>query len=232
MSKLYLIHGWTYNLDKWTALVESLKRAGHEPMLLKVPGLTEASDKVWDIDGYVEWLDHQLAGEQQPIVVGHSNGGRIALAYVQRYPQRLKQLFLIDSAGIAHNEAKAKTKLAILRYLAKLGKPLGHLPLLKKLFYKFIGAQDYYTASPNMRITMQHMLEADQKMDFPAVSVPVTIIWGRDDTITPLSDGQKMHRLIAGSQLHVIDGARHSPMATDTAAVAAIINQGLKGHST
>jgi pimeloyl-ACP methyl ester carboxylesterase len=38
------------------------------------------------------------------VLLGHSNGGRIALAFAEKYPDKVKQLVLIDSAGIYHNE--------------------------------------------------------------------------------------------------------------------------------
>jgi len=228
MTKVFIIHGWTYNLDKWQDIVLELKLRDIEPVLLKVPGLTEPSDKVWDIDGYINWLDEQLKGQDKPIVIGHSNGGRIALSYIQRYPTRLKQLILIDSAGVAHNETNSVVKLKVLKIISKIGKVFSLVPPIRKLFYKLIGAQDYLNAPPNMRQTMGNMLKADQTIDFKNINLPVTIIWGREDTITPLADGQKINAGIKNSKLIVIDGARHAPMATHAAKVADYIAEAFK----
>ena len=228
MKRIYIIHGWTYNLDKWTALSESLRARGIEAVLLKVPGLTEPSDKVWDIGGYVDWLDNQLNGVDRPVVVGHSNGGRIALSYVQAHPNKLAQLILIDSAGVAHNETRAAAKLKTLKYLSKAGKVLSYIPPAKKAFYKIIGAQDYNNAPRNMKLTMRNMLAADQRINFAGLKLPVVIIWGRDDTITPLTDGEKIQQSITDSSLHVIDNARHAPFSTHPDQVAKIIETELK----
>ncbi len=228
MKKVYIIHGWTYNLDKWANFSAALKARGIDPILLKVPGLTEPSDKVWDINGYEDWLNDQIKTETKPIVIGHSNGGRIALSYVQKYPGRISQLILIDSAGIAHNEARSIIKLKILKFLSKVGKVLSLLPPVKKLFYRVIGAQDYYNAPPNMRLTMQNMLRADQQLDLSQIKLPVTIIWGQDDTVTPLSDGQKMQALINGSSLQIIRGGRHAPFNSQPDEVAEIVAEVLK----
>ena len=54
MKKLYIVHGWTYDLSKWTELVGKLSTSGFEAVQLKVPGLTTKSDKVYTIDDYVE----------------------------------------------------------------------------------------------------------------------------------------------------------------------------------
>jgi pimeloyl-ACP methyl ester carboxylesterase len=223
MKQVFIIHGWTYNLDKWSKLAYALKAKDIEPVFLRVPGLTEPSDRVWDIDGYIDWLDQQLKGAEKPTVVGHSNGGRIALAYINRYPTRISRLILIDSAGVAHNHKKAAAKLKTLKYIAKVGKPLAKLPGARKAFYKTIGARDYYEAPPNMRLTMRNMLAADQRMDFGSIKLPVDIIWGSDDSITPLSDGQAMARLINGAKLHIVENARHAPFFSDPETVAGII---------
>jgi pimeloyl-ACP methyl ester carboxylesterase len=222
-KKIFIIHGWSYNLDKWQSLLPELEKRGIEPVMLKVPGLTEPSDKVWDIGGYIEWLDSKLNGESNPIVVGHSNGGRIALAYIQKHPGVISRLILIDSAGLANSSPYRTFKLKVLYVISKLAGPIKKLPLLRRIFYKLIGAKDYYSAPPNMRETMQNMLNADNTIDLGKISLPVTLIWGRDDTITPLKDGLKMHKLLAGSEMHIIDDARHAPQDAKPEEVADII---------
>ncbi len=212
--KVYILHGWTYSLDKWEEFCQQMQAAGYETIQLKVPGLTAPSSKVWTIDQYVEWLHKELAKESSPIVIGHSNGGRIALAYAQRYPGRLGKLVLVDSAGIPFKNRLHEAKRRTLRWAAKTSKPLANVKPLRKLVYRAVGAHDYLEAPPNMKRTLQNMLEADQRLDLASVQVPTTIIWGKGDTYTPLSMGKKMNRLISGSHLFVIAGAKHAPFYT------------------
>ena len=228
MKKIFIIHGWTYSLDKWTEVCKSLQAKGIEPVLLKVPGLTDPSDQVWDIEGYVDWLDKQLADEINPVIVGHSNGGRIALSYIQHNPGRIAKLILIDSAGVPHDERRSRAKLAILRGLSKIGKIFVHGRLPKKIFYKLIGAQDYFNASPSMRITMGNMLATDKTIKLSGIKLATTIIWGREDAITPLADGEKLKAGIDGSKLYIVDDARHAPFANHPDEVADIIAGALK----
>ena len=54
---LYIIHGWTYTVEPWSKTLELLKRHSIKVKMLKVPGLTEPSDKIWTIDDYVQWAD-------------------------------------------------------------------------------------------------------------------------------------------------------------------------------
>src|SRR3989338_2459151 len=103
MKRIYILHGWTYSLYKWSQFIHCMKSMNFDPIMLTVPGLTEKSDKVWSLDDYMEWLKNELEAEPS-IVVGHSNGGRIALSFASQYPEKIKFLILIDSAGIYHNE--------------------------------------------------------------------------------------------------------------------------------
>lgn len=228
MKKIYIIHGWTYDLEKWQALLPLLTTKQIDPVLLRVPGLTAASDEVWDIEGYIAWLQEQLGDDKEPIVIGHSNGGRIALAYAQKYPNSFKQLILIDSAGLTNRTLLRKLKLKILYILAKLSKPFAAIPLVRKVGYKIIGARDYREAPPNMRQTMANMLAADKTINLTAINVPITLIWGSQDTTTPLTDGQAMQRLLPNATLHIIDGARHAPQDTHAEQVADLIAKALE----
>lgn len=225
MKKIYIIHGWSYNLDKWRNIKPFLRSHGLDPVFLNVPGLTEPSDKVWDIDDYVGWLNKKLRGQKDIIVVGHSNGGRIALNFVNKYPSKISKLILIDSAGVASRSLMSKLKLSVLYVFSKIAKPFSSIKILRKVFYKLIGARDYYEAPVNMRFTMQNMLAADKNLNLKQIKLPASIIWGRQDKITPLKMGKKMKKRIEGSSLFVIDGAKHAPMHTHPEQVADLINE-------
>lgn len=224
MKKLYIVHGWAYDTEKWQQLMEYLPQHNIEPIMLHVPGLTKESKKVWDLDGYVDWLSGELKASHEPVhLLGHSNGGRISIAYASKYPARVKQLFLVDSAGVYHNELPLRVKRKVFKSAASLGKKLTKSPKMKKLLYKAARAHDYEEAPDNMRQTMVNLNEADKSLDIGKVISPTVLIWGKDDSLTPLGDGKKMHQQIKDSKLWEIEGARHAPFATHAKKVGDII---------
>src|SRR6185437_424542 len=104
-KKIIILHGWAYSTEKWKPFVEDLKKHEFTPIVLKIPGLTAPLENVWNIENYVEWLKKNLEKEDAKVILlGHSNGGRIALAFATQYPEKIDTLILIDSAGIYHNE--------------------------------------------------------------------------------------------------------------------------------
>jgi len=214
MKKLFIIHGWTYTLDAWNACLGELRARGFEPVMLRVPGLTEPSDKVWTLDQYVAWLEEKLAGEKDILLAGHSNGGRIAIAYAAKNPPELQKLILIDAAGIVHNEAPLRAKRKVFGTLAKIGKPLGSIPFVRKIYYRLIGAGDYERAPLNMRETMKGLIARDLSPELSHIKKPTLIIWGLHDEATPFSDAKVMQEKIQGSKLVTIEAAAHSPHKT------------------
>lgn len=214
MKKIFIIHGWTYTVNSWDECIAALRVGGFEPVMLSVPGLTESSEKVWTLEEYVAWLDQKLQGEQEIVLVGHSNGGRIAIAYAASHPGRVQKLVLIDSAGIVHNEPLLRLKRTIFGTVAKVGKTFTKSPLMRKIFYRLIGARDYERAPANMRETMKNLISIDLSDKLPLIDSKTLIIWGERDTATPVSDGRRMNQLIKGSKLIIIPEAGHSPHQT------------------
>jgi len=228
IKRIYILHGWAYSTHKWEQFLSELKSHGFEPIMLKIPGLTAEIEKPWDINDYVTWLEKSLSKDKKVILLGHSNGGRIILAYCLKYPEKVTQAILLDSAGIYHNEFHLQLKRFVFGNIAKLKKILPSDDL-KKVLYKTAREEDYYRASPIMKKTMANLIESDLSDKLENISIPTLIIWGENDTTTPLSDGRLIHKKIKISKLFIIKNARHSPMFTHAKEVGKIITEELVG---
>lgn len=223
-SKIYILHGWSYSVEKWTPFARELESKGFKTNLLKIPGLIEKTDRIWSMDDYVRWLGENLKREKGKIIlIGHSNGGRIALNFAIKHPEKISKLVLIDSAGIFHNEIFLRTKRILFGSLAKVGTKMANSKKLRDLLYFLAREKDYKNASGNMKKTMVNLIESDIALKIDRISVPTIIIWGQDDKITPVSDGKILSEKIVNSKLHIIDDARHSPQFTHPKEVVRII---------
>lgn len=222
--KIIILHGWVKTLGKWQEFLDTLRKKEIKADLLKIPGLTENLEKVWGIEDYVEWLKNIVDKEKDKVVlIGHSNGGKIALAFTNQYPQKVKKLILIDSSGIYHNELPLKIKRIVFETIAKIGKKLTSSKFAKNLLYKFARESDYKDLDENTKQTMLNLISTDLKQILPEIQTPTLIIWGRKDKITPLSDGILINNLIKNSRLEIIENARHSPQFTHPKEVVNII---------
>ena len=88
----------------------------------------------------------------------------------------------------------------------------GTLDALQKKF----GSADYAAASPVMRQSLVKVVNEDLEPYMPSVTQPALLIWGDKDTATPLSDGQRMEKLMPEAGLAVIEGAGHYSFIDNT----------------
>jgi len=224
MADLYIIHGWTYTVEPWKKTLAILRNNGITVKMLNVPGLTEESKKVFTIDDYVKWANQNIP--DGAIALGHSNGGRILLNLCSKKPGKLKRLVLLDAAGIYEPTTKKK----LVTILAKIGKPLKKLPLVNKVFHKLTGSTDYSKAPENMKKTLTNMLESDRELDISKVTTPTTILWGENDTITPVRHAKKMDELLPDSEIKFYTNWAHAPYISSPEELARVLTALIKRY--
>ena len=221
---MYIVHGWTYTTEKWEPFLTDFKKLGFEIVFLNVPGLTAPIDRPYTLDDYVEWLHKQLANETEPVaILAHSNGGRISIAYTLKYPNKVKNLVLIGSAGVKQRDFLVLLKIAVFGFLARIGRPLKRVPFLRNLFYKIVREKDYKEANETMQKTMSNLITVDLAPRLHEIAQPVLLIWGKRDGMTPFSGAKVMEKNFPKAELHSIEDAFHSPFATHSQAVIDII---------
>ncbi len=226
MNKLFILHGWTYQTETWRPLRELLDQRAIDYDFLLTPGLTDGTNPVWTLDDYVRWLEEKTAAYDKVTLYGHSNGGRISLAFAAKHPEKVERLILEDSAGIPPRGLR-KLKRDVFRGLSGLSKILLPSEGLRRLFYRLIRENDYGRATPEMKKTLANLVAVDIQKILDRIQCPTLIIWGALDTTTPLYAGELIHKGIRGARLHIIPDARHSPHITHTHLMADLITQEL-----
>ena len=79
------------------------------------------------------------------------------------------------------------------------------LESLKKKF----GSEDYRNASPMMRDILVKVVNEDLEPLLPNIKQSTLLIWGTEDTATPLSDAKIMENLIPDAGIVEVKGAGH-----------------------
>ncbi|MBR2836988.1 alpha/beta hydrolase [Candidatus Saccharibacteria bacterium] len=217
VADLYIIHGWTYTVEPWKATLKMLADNGLRVKMLRVPGLTEPSNKVYTIDDYVAWADAEIP--DGAVALGHSNGGRILLNLCARKPDKLSRLVLLDAAGIYEPTRKKR----VVQKLSKIGKPLKRIPLVNKAFHRLTGTTDYSHAPENMKETLVNMLSSDKDLDFSKVKTRTYILWGKKDTTTPPRQATAMYEKLPNAELKYYANWTHAPYISDPEGLARAI---------
>ena len=156
-------------------------------------------------------------------MLGHSNGGRIALNYAVKHPNGFAQLILLNAAGLYYPPETLSWKRRLARLLARLGKPLAKLPGVRKVFYRFIGS-DYGRAPENMKQTLHNMLESDKQFDPSQVQLSkIDLLWGQADTVTPIGMGRQLQQRLSGATIREFADWKHAPYITHPEQLTAAI---------
>lgn len=194
----------------------------------------------------LRWLVRSLELESVRLV-GHSMGGAIALYYASEYPEDLEHLVVVDSAGVLHRAAFARTVLRPRIDLHALpdGMEITLLRLLnsgERLVEQFLSSsaaaeqlrrwsaqwKAMLSDRPNENAAIG-LIDTDYSGRLEQVKVPGTLIWGGADPVTPLRIGHLVHGLLPQSRLHVIDGAQHVPMKSHPESFLGFLRPALKG---
>ncbi|NMB57162.1 alpha/beta hydrolase [Candidatus Beckwithbacteria bacterium] len=225
-SKVYILHGWAIdenNQVKWQNFRQELEKYDIESVFLKIPGLDNKLEKPWQFSDYINWLEQELKGEKNLILLGHSFGGQLSLAFACQNPQKINKLILIDSAGIRDASWKNRIKRQIFASIAKIGKPFFGKTIAQKIFHKITGATDYSQADEIMKKTMQNVITKNIETELPKIKAETLLIWGQNDKITPVSLAKRFQKGIKNAQIQLIKEARHAPQFTHFKEIAKLI---------
>ena len=212
------LHGWGCECKTFGYL---LSTAGEKyPVLAPdLPGFggSEEPHEAWDVSRYAEFVKDLLVSQsiKNVILVGHSFGGRVIfrLAAMQSAPFTIEKIVLFDAAGV---RPKRGLRYYYKVYTYKAGKKILSWKPVKALFPDAVdrfrsgkGSSDYASASPTMKAILSKAVNEDLSPLFPAVKAPTLLVWGTNDTATPLSDALRMEREIPDAGLVKCEGAGH-----------------------
>lgn len=232
-SPIVLMHGWGCNLTT-LASIETVAAENHTVYNVDFPGFgkSEEPSEVWGVEKYTQLIEAfiKLENIENPILLGHSFGGRVSILYSSR--NKVKKLILVDAAGV---KPRRSLKYYFKVYTYKIGKCLMPLIYGKKGAQKRIedmrakrGSSDYNNASPMMRAILSKVVNEDLKYCMPKITAPTLLIWGENDTATPLRDAQIMEKLIPDAGLVSFPGCGHYSFLDNPFQFAAVLRSFIK----
>ena len=232
-----LIHGLGGRADDWATIMPRLMAAGFAVYAVDLLG-HGASDKP-NVDYSIaleaqtvrQFLDEQKL--QQVDLVGWSMGGWIALKLAAEYPHRTRTLTLVDSAGFTFNAPdprvlRPRTRHELEQMAALFSPKAGSIPaFLARDMLRVMADQDWVVAR-----ALESMYSRRDLMDgkVGGMTMPVQLVWGSEDVLTPLAAGYEMHRQMQQSALSVIDGCGHVALIECRDRVVPVIVRFLHAH--
>ncbi len=227
-TPMILMHGWGCN-HSTVASIAAVAEQFHTVYNIDFPGFGESPepDDVWGIDRYTRLIEDfvKKLKLERPVLIGHSFGGRVGILYSSR--NDVDKLILVDAAGV---KPRRSLKYYFKVYSFKLGIKITKLLYSKEKAAEIIerkrkskSSADYAQASPRMRQILSRVVNEDLCSVMPSIKAPTLLIWGENDTATPLRDAKKMERLIPGSGLVSFPGCGHYSFLDNPVQFAAVL---------
>lgn len=231
-----LMHGWLCNNTTVASIENFLNRRLHVYNLdLPGHGKTDEPDTVWGVEENAAQVEDFIAtlGISAPILIGHSHGGRLAIKIASRHPE-IKKMILVDAAGIKpRRKLKYYLKVYSFKLLKKIllfiyGKNRGEAKIAE--MRNKAGSADYNNSSQIMKGVMSRCVNEDLKSIMPDIKASTLLVWGDNDTATPLSDAKMMEKLIPDAGVVSFENCGHYSFLDNPAGFRAVVGEFLKNE--
>ncbi len=247
-ERLLLIHGVGDAAGRnWDAILPELARH-YDVLVPDLPGFGRSTkaNRLYSPKNYAAFIDWLLRREpaKPTIVVGHSLGGAVALAYAGRYGQDLAGLVLVDAVGVLHRVTISKDffqkclhldgpffpaesenffRRMAGRLVEKLSPPVVDLDQV----LASVALRETTLAGDPQRIAGLALAQTDFTPYLAGVRTPTWLLWGEKDTVAPRRLALLLQGLLPRAELRLLAGLGHTPMAENPGIFARILEAAL-----
>ncbi len=200
------LHGWGRTRADFDGLLP-----GYEAVALDLPGFgaSPAPQQPVGAAGYARLIEDVLGEfDAPPVVVGHSFGGRVAVALAAARPDSVSGLVLVG-VPLVRRERPATGipwRYRLIRGAAKAG--LVSDERLERARRRF-GSADYRAATGVMRDVLVKVVNESYESELARLVCPVRLVWGENDAAVPLAVARGAVDVLADVTLDVVAGAGH-----------------------
>lgn len=231
---ILFLHGWGDSGKTFEMLAKDITKENkkYRAVLLDLPGFggTQSPKEAWGLEDYASFAAHFLdkTGLELKVIVGHSNGGAVAINGIAAGVLPAKKLILLASAGI-RNPSLKKAVLRVVSVPSKLALKALPRPARTRVRQKLYGAigSDYLVVE-HMQDTFKRVVSTDVAEAAASLKLPVCLIYGEKDDATPPSFGRRLAELIKGSEFNLIPETGHFVHREQVYKVSLIIREFIK----
>lgn len=210
---LVLLHGMFGGLSNFDPLLKNIQ---HQSVFVPEIPIYEFDKSSLTIPELSSWLHNVLTDHKilNPILLGNSLGGHIALQYALSHPDQVKALVLTGSSGLLENDlGSSRPK----RYDRDYVKERASLTFYEDLVDETIIDEILEVLqSPRKLLRLLRIArsthEYNMEDELDNIKKPTLLVWGKNDVITPPEVAELFHEKLSGSTLKWIDKCGHAPM--------------------
>lgn len=200
-TSLIYLHGWGQNIEMMMPIAKPFCDK-YNVLVIDLPGfgLSDEPKEAWDLYQYADMVNFFVKELKlnNPILIGHSFGGKISICYALKYnPKKL----VLMGAPYDRKISKPTFKMKIFKILKKTP--------FATIAKKHMGSTDYRNASDMMRNVLVKHVNLDLKEEVKKIKCPTLLIWGTNDEAVDYEDALVLEKLIPDSGLVTYEGCSH-----------------------
>lgn len=211
-----LLHGWLCSLETMKP-IENILNKNFKVYNVDLPGFgkSDMPTEAFNTNSFGDFLNGFIKELkiENPILIGHSNGGRTIINYAGRKLGKINKIVLIDSAGIKPKRKMSYyAKVYTFKALKNIFKLFPNAEMFNNIRERVLGkfgSSDYKKSPEILRKTMSIIVNEDERDILTNIECPTLLIWGENDEDTPLEDAKIMEKNIKDSGLVVLKNAGH-----------------------
>ena len=212
---LLLLHGLFGALSNWQDVLNHFSQRYR--VVIPLMPIFEMNILKLSVEGLANFIHDfvEFKGFNRVNILGNSLGGHVALVYVKKYPEKVHSLLLTGSSGLYENAFGASyPRKGDKEYLKQRISLTFYDPasttdeLVDEVFETIQDKGKLLRILTMAKSAIRH----NMRKDLPGFKMPVCLIWGKQDTITPPEVCEEFHQLLPNSEKHYIDQCGHAPM--------------------
>jgi len=213
---ILLLHGLMGELSNFTHLIEHLPSKGYKVVAPLFPVFDLPKLKT-SVAGLCEFLKHFVdeKGFTQFTPLGNSLGGHVGLYFTNKYPEYIENLVLTGSSGLYENAMGVSyPKRGDKDFMRRKVEEVFYDPkmateeLIEEVFETVGSTRKAMTLVLFAKSAIRH----NMGKDIEKMNVPVCLIWGKNDIVTPPEVATEFHERLPQSDLFWIDQCGHAAM--------------------
>jgi 2-hydroxy-6-oxonona-2,4-dienedioate hydrolase len=230
-TPIIVLHGLMGGLSNFDSVTHYFSLKGYKVVIPELPIYSTSLLKT-NVKSFAKYLHDfiEFKGYNEVILLGNSLGGHIGLYHTKLYPDKVKALVITGSSGLYESAmGGGYTKRSDYEVIKKKAQDVFYDPAIAT---KEIVDEVYETVNDRNKLIKtlaiaKSAIRHNMAKDLPKMKLPVCIIWGKNDTVTPPEVATEFNKLLPDSDLFWIDKCGHAAMMEHPEAFNIILDKWL-----
>jgi pimeloyl-ACP methyl ester carboxylesterase len=212
---LVLLHGLMGELSNWEPVIDYFKDHYHIVVpILPIYELPILTLGVKSLSKYVHrFLKFKKLG--QVVLIGNSLGGHVGLVFTSAHQEYVKALVLTGSSGLYENAFGGSfPRRESYDYIKEKVEFTFYDPATatKELVDEVFKTVNERSKVIRILALAKSAIRHNMSKELSRITIPVSLIWGKQDKVTPPEVADEFHQLLPNSELNWVDQCGHAPM--------------------